>query len=200
VIEPGSPPSPSPPDGRARGGRHAALVGAVHVGKGALVFEQLVGEARKELATIRWSVIGGGDAGLLRRLARLPGVSIRGYYRAGTLPRLLQSLRVDVALLLSIVPESYGLTLDECWAAAVPVIAFEHGAVGERIRARGGGLAVPLGAGWAGVLAAVRDTLDGRSGGPAGGAPPPDVTAAARAYLRLYRELGLLPAESPSTS
>src|SRR5204862_7861290 len=82
--------------------------------------------------------------------------------RAGTLPRLLRKHRVDLALLLSIVPESYGLTLSECWEAGVPVIALDHGAIAERMRARGGGVLVPPAADWRGVLAALYHVLDGR--------------------------------------
>ena len=63
---------------------------------------------------------------------------MRGYYRAGSLPGLLRRESVDLALLLSIWPESYGITLDECRAAGVPVVAFDHGAMGERLRWEGG--------------------------------------------------------------
>src|SRR6202035_736868 len=77
-----------------------------------------------------------------RRGAAAGGMRIRGYYRAGSLPRLLRRDGVDLALLLSIVPESYSLVLSECRAAGVPVVAFDHGAVADRIRAEGGGLLV----------------------------------------------------------
>lgn len=197
VIEPGSPPAPPAwvPPRASRPERHVAFVGAVHVRKGALIFEELVRRAERESPAIRWSVLGGGDPRLLRRLSQRPTVSIRGYYRAGALPDLLRARQVDIGLLLSIVPESYGLTLDECRLAGVPVIAFDHGAVAERIRAGGGGIVVPLQAGCAGVLAALRDVLHGRQrpSGPAASDEPPDVTRAALAHLRLYRELGLLP-------
>lgn len=111
--------------------RHVALVGGVQAHKGALVFEEVVRRIRGE--GLRWSAYGGGDPELLARLRRLP-VRVRGYYRSGTLPRLLRRDRVDLALLLSIVPESYSLVLDECAAAGVPVLAFDLGAVGERLR------------------------------------------------------------------
>jgi glycosyltransferase involved in cell wall biosynthesis len=122
-------------------------------------------------------------------------VSNRGYYRAGALPRLLRQHRIDLALLLSIVPESYGLTLDECWEAGVPVIAFDHGAVGERVRAQGGGMLVPLADGWRGVLGVLSEVLNGRWSGTAPVAAterPSSTRHAALAHLRLYRELGLL--------
>lgn len=128
--------------------RHVALVGGVQAHKGALVFEDV---ARR--IDLRWTVYGGGDPDLLTRLRRLPRVRVRGYYRSGTLPRLLRRDRVDLALLLSIVPESYSLVLDECMMAGVPVVAFDLGAVAERLTS---GRLVPLEAGAEGIATAVR--------------------------------------------
>ena len=93
-------------DPRAAGGavRHAAFVGRGHRAKGALL---LPGIARAVADVLRVSALGGGDAGgPAARSARSPASSVRGYYRAGTLPLLLRERAVDVALLLSLVPES----------------------------------------------------------------------------------------------
>jgi glycosyltransferase involved in cell wall biosynthesis len=142
--------------------RHVAYVGSVLPHKGALVFEEVVRRlGRGGAAGVRWSAYGGGDAALLARLRRLPGVRVRGYYRSGSLPRLLAADEVDLALLLSIVPESYGFTLSECRAAGVPVVAFDLGALGERVRAEGGGTLVPLADGAAGVAARLGELLRG---------------------------------------
>jgi len=101
---------------------------------------------------------------------------------------------VDVALLLSLVPESYGMTLDECWRAGVPVVAFDHGAIAERVRRLGGGVLVPLESGASGVAEVLRALRDGTT-------PRPDVplpaalttpAQAARTHLLLYRRLDLL--------
>jgi glycosyltransferase involved in cell wall biosynthesis len=142
---------PSRKPGRVR---HAAFVGSVQPHKGALVFEEVVRRLQGEDG-LRWSVYGGGDPEILGRLRRLPRVRVRGYYRSGTLPRLLRRDGVDLALLLSIVPESYSLVLDECAAAGVPVVAFDLGAVGERLPGLGAGRLVPLEEGAAGVIRAV---------------------------------------------
>ena len=197
VIEPASPVAPpsSTPEGEPSPVRHVAFVGAVHARKGALVFEELVRRVGQTLGhDIRWSVFGGGEPALLHRLSRLRDVSVRGYYRAGTLPGLLRRHRVDLALLLSIIPESYCLTLDECRAAGVPVIAFDLGAIAERVRAQGGGILVPPQADWTGVLTALREVL--HCGWPHTPPAVTDLSARVRqtalAHLRLYRELGVL--------
>ncbi|HVT57885.1 MAG TPA: glycosyltransferase [Thermoanaerobaculia bacterium] len=181
---------PTAPPGRQL--RHAAFVGSVQAHKGALVFADAVERLAAAGHRLRFTVYGGGEPAILARLRRLPGVRVRGYFRAGALPALLRADRVDLALLLSIVPESYGLTLDECAAAGVPAAAFDLGALGERLRATGG-LLLPAGGGTAAVADLLADLLAGRAQLPA---PPPagaqlSAGAAAAACLDLYRELGL---------
>jgi glycosyltransferase involved in cell wall biosynthesis len=200
VIEPGTPPLVDADVGQeawtAGRARHVAWVGAVQVHKGALVFEQVVRQLQAEGLALRWSALGGGDAGLLARFRALPGVAVRGYWRAGALPLLLRRLKVDLALVLSIWPEAYGLTLDECWRGGVPVVAFDHGAMAERIRGLGGGVLVPPAEGAGGIARAVRRAVDG----PRPAVPAPDLLPepgqAAAAHLDLYRALGLLPGRS----
>ncbi len=156
-------------DGTAR----VAFVGAYRPHKGALVFGELV---RREAAggrRVRWSILGSGDPDLVRD-ARVNGVDAAGHYRAGGLTRRLREEEVDVALLLSIWPETYSLTLTECRAAGVPVVAFDLGAIAERIGAEGGGVVVPVETGAEGVAAMLAKILSGEvevppfRGGPAG--------------------------------
>jgi hypothetical protein len=206
---PRSRPAAPPPDldrarspGPRRPPRHVAWVGAVQPHKGALVFEAAVQRLAAAGRRPRLTAYGGGDPEILARWRRLPGLRVRGYYRAGSLPALLRHARVDLALLLSVVPESYGLALDECAAAGVPVIAFDLGAPAERIAATGSGLllAAPLVAGdpvaaGAALATVLGDLLDGRLEMPLPSPAPPGpergAAAAASAWGRLYRELGL---------
>ena len=198
VVEPPGPPTAEAWAGRGMPVRHVAYIGKVLPHKGALVFEEVVRRMAPGFPELRWSAYGGGDPELLLRLRRLPGVRVRGYYRSGSLVEHLRRDRVDLALLLSIVPESYSLALSECLAAGVPVAAFDHGAIADRLR-RHGGLLVEPEAGAAGIAAAVAARINGlripgesqvrdsvlpsAGGGGAGGA--------AQAFADLYRELGL---------
>ena len=146
--------------------RRIAYVGAAKRFKGAEVFAEVVERLAPRHPEISWHAFGGGDPDLLRRFRRL-GVRVHGYYRAGTLPRLLARHRIDQALLLSIVPESYGLTLDECALAGVPALVFDHGAPAERAP-QGGGSVVPAAAGSAGVAGRIVEVAAaGRPAGPA---------------------------------
>lgn len=122
-----------------------AFLGGARPVKGSRLLAELL--ARLQETSIprpfRVVVLGGGDPAEMEALARFPEVRIRGYYRSGSLPSVLRREGVDLALLLSPVPESHGLVLDECRWAGVPAVALDHGALGERIRQGGGGVVVP---------------------------------------------------------
>jgi len=193
VIPPARPPGRTDRGAREPAGplRRVALIGGAAEHKGAEVFAATV--ARLAGRGLTFTVYGGGDPALLHRLRRLPGVLVRGYYRSGSLPRLLRRDRIDLALLLSIVPESYSLALSECRLAGVPVAAFDHGAVADRIRAEGGGLLIDPAAGAAGVAELVTSLARREVA-----MPPLDADldadsacAVADRWLALYRELGL---------
>jgi glycosyltransferase involved in cell wall biosynthesis len=166
--------------------RHVAFIGALQRHKGAHLVPEIA--SRLSGSNVHFSVFGGGDAELTRPIREHRALRWHGWYRAGSLPRLLRREEVDLALLLSIVPESHSLTLDECLAGGVPALAFDHGALGERIGAMRCGKLIPLAGGALAVseailaLASGRETLDleprlWRVGTPA---------HAARAHLELY--------------
>lgn len=193
VIAPAlAPPTDLPPAARPRGShRHVALVGGVKPHKGARVFLDLVERAGDSIGgrPLRWSAYGGGDLPLLRELRRA-GVRVRGYYAAGSLPRLLRHDAVDLALLLSIVPESHCLALDECVAAGVPVLGFDHGALAERVPELAAGALVAPGLGVQGLIERLGAGLAAPTTGPRRGnaRTPSDAAAEER---QLHRDLGL---------
>lgn len=147
-------PLASPARSVLRPPQRIAFAGAVHRHKGAVEFEQLV----RQLEGLRpgafeWHVFGGGDTQLLARLRALPRTRVHGYYRAGALPARLRAAKIDLVVLPSIWPEAHCLVLDECAAAGVPALAFDLGALGERIRAGGLGAVIDPRAGAAGLAA-----------------------------------------------
>jgi GT2 family glycosyltransferase/glycosyltransferase involved in cell wall biosynthesis len=68
-----------------------------------------------------------------------------GAFASGTLPELAARIAPAFAGCFSITPETYSHALTEAWAMGVPVLATDLGALGERIRAHGGGRLVPIG-------------------------------------------------------
>ena len=165
-------------------GNRIAFAGSVKPHKGGALIPEII----RATGAAEWHVFGGGDLELLRPVRGR--AAIHGYYRAGSLSRLLVRNRIGLAILPSIVPESFSLTLSECWSAGVPVVAFDHGAIAERIRAHGGGFLVPREAGAEGIAACVRDWLNGAA--TMVSLHVPSAHDAAAAHVALYEELGVL--------
>jgi glycosyltransferase involved in cell wall biosynthesis len=185
VIEPGVRPATMQ---RKNPGRAIAFAGSLKRHKGAHLLPDLIRACEGE-----WHIFGGGDAALLRSL---PRTTIHGYYRAGTLPGLLARHDIGLIVLPSIWPEAYLLTLSEAWQAGVPAVAFDLGAVGERIREQGGGWVAPLESGTAGLAEIVRRW---RAGELVTTVPTNVVTASdtANAYMKLYRTIAATPPTVP---
>lgn len=180
VIEP---PVPVRRRGEATAGKRdgIAFAGSVKPHKGGALLPEL---ARRVGGTLH--VFGGGDVELLRALRAVPNVVVHGYYRSGALPSLLARHGIGTVVLPSIVPESYSLTLSEAWQAGAFVVAFDHGAIAERIRRDGGGALAPPDSGAEGLAARIEkaEPVAPRT------FPAPEV--AAQAHVALYRRLGLL--------
>ena len=201
VIEPAAPGGKAlagadPSRGRRRpaGSEEAfriAFVGAYRPHKGALVFEELLRrEAVRAGRPVRWSILGSGDPASLLA-ARPLGAHVTGHYRAGALTRLLREEGIDLALLLSIWPEAFAMTLSECRGAGVPVVAFAHGAIADRVAAEGGGLLVPPEEGADGIAAMLEKVLAGQRAIPPfrGTESGASASRAAAARTDLYRTL-----------
>lgn len=77
----------------------------------------------------------GDAAGMTAR----PGLVLHGSYKRDDFLNRSHRVRPHVGAVLSIWPETYCHTLTEMWAAGLPVVAVDLGAVGERIRQHGGG-------------------------------------------------------------
>lgn len=168
-----------------------AFVGAYRPHKGALVFEELLRrDAGRAERAVRWSILGSGDPALLLEARRL-GARVAGHYRAGGLVRLLRDGEIDVALLPALWPETYALTLSECRAAGVPVVAFALGAIADRVEAEGGGVLVAAHEGAEGIAVVLEGVRTGALEIPPfrGAEPGASASRAAAARAGLYRAL-----------
>jgi glycosyltransferase involved in cell wall biosynthesis len=68
-----------------------------------------------------------------------------GTFQPGELPSLARRIAPAFAGCLSVAAETYSHWLTEAWGLGLPVIATDIGALGERVRAHGGGQLIPLG-------------------------------------------------------
>ncbi|MFG1395461.1 glycosyltransferase [Roseixanthobacter pseudopolyaromaticivorans] len=122
-----------------------------------------------------------------------------GPYTREDFPEIVARIRPHIGLVLSIWPETYSHTLTELWSCGVPVIAFDRGAVGERIRESGGGWLLPQDAGAEDICALIAhlerrpDEYEARrieiEHWQSGTGTERDVAAMADDYLSLYRQI-----------
>jgi glycosyltransferase involved in cell wall biosynthesis len=166
------------------------FVGGFSTHKGGALIRPIMDRITAEVPQITAYVYGNGEDRFAREIRSSGRVRVRGYYRQGALPSLLARDRVGVAVLPSIWPEAYALVVDECLALGVPVVAFDMGAVGERLTSWGAGRLAPLDEGPDGLARAVIDCVSSQPGVSAAvidRLPRPE--DAARQHLALYQRL-----------
>jgi GT2 family glycosyltransferase/glycosyltransferase involved in cell wall biosynthesis len=133
---------PALPPPRQREHLLVAVIGGIGPAKGYELLLDCAADAKARNLPLNFIVIGGtaNDAKLLES-----GIYVTGHYHEGEVPQLIAQLKPDLAFLPSIWPETWCFTLGEAWAAGLRAVVFELGAQGERMRALGRGMALPLG-------------------------------------------------------
>jgi GT2 family glycosyltransferase/glycosyltransferase involved in cell wall biosynthesis len=119
-----------------------ALLGAIGAHKGYRVLLACARDARTRQLPIEFVVIGYSedDAPLLAT----GKVFITGAYGDVEVPDLLRREAADLLWLPSVWPETWSYVLDHALASAVPIVAFDLGAIAERLRGAGRGELLPL--------------------------------------------------------
>ena len=160
-ARPGALPAPAPlpaPNGVLRvapnGALRVALPGALGPQKGARQFVELARHCSRWHLDIGFVVLGHSDRE--EELAHYENVERTGRYSPDAAVATLAGAGCRVALLLSVFPETFCYTLSESLAAGLVPVAYDFGAIGERMRALGAGVLVPLGAPPEDVVAAIR--------------------------------------------
>jgi GT2 family glycosyltransferase/glycosyltransferase involved in cell wall biosynthesis len=136
---PEAPPLRAPaPAGNVR----VALIGALGEHKGYQVLLACARDARARRLPLEFVVIGytEDDASLLAT----GRVFITGRYSEGEAAHLLRREQPHIAWLASVWPETWCYTLDYALSAGLPVVAYDLGAIAERLRAAGTGELLPL--------------------------------------------------------
>jgi GT2 family glycosyltransferase/glycosyltransferase involved in cell wall biosynthesis len=155
-----------------------AVIGAIGPHKGVDRLIDLIRHAGRWAEDLSFVIVGftSRDA----PFAAMPNVEVTGAYEAGDLPEQLAALDADVALFLSPWPETYSYTLSEALAAGLTPVAYEIGAIGERMRDLGCGVLRPLDCPPEQMVDAIREAA-GQKVQPMRflAAPPPSLPAAA---------------------
>jgi len=106
--------------------------GSIGYAKGAGVLAELAAAASDQDIEIH-------VLGRLTEGGPIPGVIEHGAYTRDDFVARVREIRPHIGAVLSIWPETFCHTLTEQWAAGVPVVGFDFGAVAERIRDSGAG-------------------------------------------------------------
>jgi len=135
VISHGTRPLPSAPlrlDHLSENARshplRVVILGSLAPHKGADIVKRIVPEI---LAFCDLFLVGCGEFG--QDFASAPGIKIIPEYRWDSLPELMSEIGPDLALLPSVVPETFSLTLQELFELAIPTLATDLGSFHDRI-------------------------------------------------------------------
>jgi glycosyltransferase involved in cell wall biosynthesis len=118
-----------------------ALLGAITPHKGLSVFRDCAEFALRNEFSLQFVVLGYTSDDTL--FANLPNVEITGPYEQSTISDLIQRYRPHIAFFPNIWPETYSYTLSIAFRHRLFPVAFDLGAIAERIRANSYGQLLP---------------------------------------------------------
>jgi GT2 family glycosyltransferase/glycosyltransferase involved in cell wall biosynthesis len=115
------------------------LLGSINEAKGGEIIIELA--KRDEHRRFEFHILGNVSVRLME-LGR-GSVVLHGAYEREEVASKIRTIRPHLGAIFSIWAETYCHSLTELWACGLPVLAFDIGAIGERIRAAGGGWLLP---------------------------------------------------------
>jgi O-antigen biosynthesis protein len=118
-----------------------AVIGAIGAHKGSMVLQQCAQDAAERRLPIEFHLFGYSDIAQFRAL---PNIKPTGKYAEKELPQLLAMGKCHLAFFPAVWPETYSYTLSQAWFAGLYPVAFDLGAIADRIRRNGWGHLLPL--------------------------------------------------------
>jgi glycosyltransferase involved in cell wall biosynthesis len=131
------------------GDLHIGILGTLSPLKGADVVDALYSYIEKQHLQIPLTVVGH-----IFKKPRL-GINVLGKYEPNNLPSILSSHKINIILMPSIVPETFSYTISEAMKMGLPIVSFDIGAQGHRVKQYPLGKVVPLGASPSVILTAI---------------------------------------------
>lgn len=117
---------------------HIGVLGTLSTIKGAAVINNLAQYLDEERSYVPITVVGQS------LIATYPGIRVYGAYENSNLPDILNNEGINLILMPSIVPETFSYTISEAIKLGLPIVAFDIGAQGARVRQYHLGKVVPL--------------------------------------------------------
>ena len=127
---------------RASDTSRIGIIGAISVGKGSQVLEDVAQYAISNELPLDFVVIGYTDRDAT--FSEMDNVSILGSYEDSELDYILSQLDLDAIWFPAVWPETYAYTLSAALKTGIKLVAFDLGAVAERIRYSGDGILLEL--------------------------------------------------------
>lgn len=118
-----------------------AFVGAMEKHKGSEILKQLI--AQNTNPDLQIHLFGKTFDKALEN--QMPHYTFHGPYKRGKLPELLQKNNIDLVCMFTIWPETYSYTLTESYMASIPVLAYDIGAIADRLKHDKLGWVLPIG-------------------------------------------------------
>ncbi|MEJ5347090.1 MAG: glycosyltransferase family 4 protein [Desulfosoma sp.] len=111
-----------------KAGLHVLVPGRVSQEKGQSLLLKVIGRL---CHSYQFTLLGCGEDG--QAFKHFPHVTLIPNYERNHLPAIIDDLKPDLALLASIVPETFSYALSELWALGVPVLATKVGSFLDRV-------------------------------------------------------------------
>jgi glycosyltransferase involved in cell wall biosynthesis len=123
---------------RLAGTLHIGTFGTLTEAKGSAIINNLANHIARNRLHIPLTVVGRSVA------PTAPGIRVLGAYELENLAEIVQRERINVFLMASIIPETFSYTISEAMQMKLPIIAFDIGAQGRRVKAYKWGRVVPI--------------------------------------------------------
>lgn len=136
-----------------KGPLHIGVLGTLSISKGGNVVNEICNYAFAEGLRLPVTIVGSS-------VVDLPAeVNVWGSYTPNDLPRIISHQGINVILMPSIVPETFSYTISEAMKMGLPIVAFDLGAQGNRVKQYELGKVIPLGSSPEAILAAIQSAL-----------------------------------------
>ncbi len=117
---------------------HIGVLGTMTTVKGAANINRLASYIREQGWQVPITVVG-------RSLVPMQeGVRVLGSYQVESLPDIIRQEGINIYFMSTIVPETFSRTLSEAMALGLPVVAYDIGAQGARVKHYSLGRAIPI--------------------------------------------------------
>ena len=86
-------------------------------------------------------------------------ITVHGNYTPHDLPIIISKAGINVILMPSIIPETFSYTISEAMKMGLPIVTFDLGAQGNRVKQYELGKVIPLGSSPEAILTAIQSVL-----------------------------------------